>query len=190
MRLTGGTARGRILKSAPGEGMRPALAILRKSLFDILGPRVADRRVLDLFAGAGSLGFEALSRGASFCRFVESNRHCAAAIEANIATLGFTGSSEVLVADVFRPDRYLGEGSPFHIVFVAPPYRYFTDPSFARSLAGTLERLASAPALENDALIIVEHREGEGLSSPIPRLEQIDERRYGQTVLLFFRKID
>src|ERR1700704_3551859 len=84
--VIGGSARGRRLKSPPRD-VRPSAAILRRSLFDILGPEVLDAQVLDLYAGAGSLGIEALSRGAAACLFVDRDRRCVEVIRANLALL-------------------------------------------------------------------------------------------------------
>lgn len=121
MRVVGGSAKGRRLRSTRAAEMRPTTDMARRTIFDILGADVHDARVLDLFAGAGTLGIEALSRGARDATFVESAREACAVIRDNIRTTGFDDGARVVCADVLR---YLSKRAnmPFDLVFLDPPY--------------------------------------------------------------------
>jgi len=147
--VIGGEARGRKLRSPPGP-VRPTAAILRRSLFDILGPRVAGARVLDLYAGAGTLGIEAISRGAAFCDFVERDRRCANVIAENLALAdaGARGRVHRAGAEAWL-ERHLEVLLECGLIFLDPPYG---DPGLMRIL-----RLLAVPdRLRPDALVVVE----------------------------------
>ncbi|HSQ37401.1 MAG TPA: 16S rRNA (guanine(966)-N(2))-methyltransferase RsmD [Acidimicrobiia bacterium] len=169
MRVIAGIAKGRRLLAPRGEGTRPMMDRAREGLFSSLGGTVAGARVLDLYAGTGSLGLEALSRGAADAVFVERGRAALAALRANVAAVGLGG--EVVAGDV---DTYLERAAgPFDLVFVDPPY--------ARPLAsveralGRLVRLLAA-----GGTVVLHRRAGEGLGL-LPGLAVIDRRRYGDT---------
>lgn len=122
MRVVAGAAKGRRLVAPAGTSTRAATERVRESLFAILEPRVADARVLDLFAGAGTLGIEALSRGAAHATFVERDRRALAALRANVAATGVAERSRVVATDV---SAFLGGGAaggPFDLVFCDPPF--------------------------------------------------------------------
>ena len=121
IRITGGEAKGRKIKSPPGLKTRPIIASLRKVLFDTLGERVLGARMLDVFAGVGTVGIEALSRGASFAVFVEKDPRVARIIRENLDMLGYADKAVVLVRDAFKP-AFLESLSPFDIIFLGPPY--------------------------------------------------------------------
>jgi len=169
MRVIAGLAKGRRLLAPRGEGTRPMMDRAREGLFSSLGERVAGARVLDLYAGSGSLGLEALSRGAEAAVFVERSRAALAALRANVAAVGLGG--EVVAADV---DGYLERAAgPYDLVFVDPPY--------ARPLASVESTLRRLPALlAAGGTIVVHRRAGEGLGR-LPGLTVIDRRRYGDT---------
>lgn len=120
MRIIAGEFGGRRLGTPPGEGTRPMLDRVREAVFSTLGDRVPGAHVLDLFAGTGSLGLEALSRGASHVRFFESDRRMAAVLRANVQALGVEERCEVIVRDALDA-RSWGEG-PFDLLFLDPPY--------------------------------------------------------------------
>lgn len=120
IRLTGGRDKGRYIKSPDGLKTRPISANLRKVLFDTLGDRIIDARVLDVFAGVGTVGFEALSRGAREVIFIEKEPKMAKIILENARLLGYTDRVRVLVKDAFKVESYL-EGT-FDIIFLGPPY--------------------------------------------------------------------
>ena len=126
MRVIAGEARGRKLSAPPGLATRPTLARVRESMFSRLSVRVEfdGLRVLDLFAGTGSLGIEALSRGAAHVTFVESARAAITALRRNLAALGFSGRARVLQSDVLRAlEKLSEEGAQFDLVLLDPPYR-------------------------------------------------------------------
>ncbi len=151
----------------------------KEALFSSLGAAVTDAHVLDLYAGSGSLGLEALSRGAASCRFVERNRVALAALRANIDAVGLGG--EVIPTEVgrFLGDARHGSGPPADLTFVDPPY----DLALA-SVTSVLEELE--PRLSEDATVIVHRRFGETPPDRIDSLLLGDRRRYGDTELWFF----
>lgn len=123
MRIISGEAKGRVLKTRDGKGTRPTDARAREMLFNILGARVVGARFLDLYAGTGSVGLEALSRGASSCIFVEQNAVACAAIRQNIKMCGWNGRAQVWQSNVKTALKTLGDdGKSFEIVFADPPF--------------------------------------------------------------------
>jgi 16S rRNA (guanine966-N2)-methyltransferase len=151
MRVIAGEAHGRRLRAPRGLVTRPATARVRASIFSRLSARteIAGTRVLDLFAGSGSLGLEALSRGASRAVFVDSSRPAAAAIRDNLRVLGLGGRAEVMVAGVDRALAMLSaRGERFELVFVDAPYRDDTS-------AAVLAALAADRLLGADAYVVV-----------------------------------
>jgi 16S rRNA (guanine966-N2)-methyltransferase len=182
MRVVGGRLRGRALVAPKSAAIRPTADRLRESLFNILthayGDPVTDARVLDLFAGTGALGLEALSRGAAFALLVDDAAQARALMRDNVTTLGLGGT-----ARIFRRDATgLGEAHP-----VEPFSLAFLDPPYGQGLA---ERaLASARAgkwLLPDALIVVEEAADAGFKPPAGFAE-IERRRYDDTELIFLK---
>ena len=175
LRVTGGESRGRRLRMP--KSIRPTQGIVKEAIFNLVGPRVEDARVVDLFAGSGALGIEALSRGAAHVTFVDRVPRGLAILRQNLDELGFKSSSGVVRAEV---GRWL-ESSPDEIkeadlVFLDPPYG---DPVFERSLKA-LDRLSG------DATIVAEYSRHQTL----PRLERLRverERRYGDTMVAVLR---
>lgn len=171
-RIIGGRARGRRL-SVPEGPVRPTADRVREALFNVLehrlGARIEGARVLDLFAGAGTLGLEALSRGAASVRLVEADRRVAGVLAENARRVG--GDAQVVRA---RVERFLaGAAAPYDLVFLDPPY--------ASGLAGpTLEHLAEGGWLAPGAVVCVEHRAGEAPPAPAG-LATVFSRRYGDT---------
>jgi len=169
MRVIAGIAKGRRLLAPRGEGTRPMMDRAREGLFSSLGGAVAGSRVLDLYAGTGSLGLEALSRGAADAVFVERGRAALAALRENVAAVGLGG--EVVAGDV---EAYLERAAGrFDLVFVDPPYA-LPLASVERDL-GRLVRLLAA-----GGTVVLHRRAGEGLGL-LPGLTVIDRRRYGDT---------
>jgi 16S rRNA (guanine966-N2)-methyltransferase len=172
MRVIAGRYGGRRLQAPPGAATRPTSDRVREALFSVLGERVLDARVLDLFAGSGALGIEALSRGAAEATFVDSAPAAIRALEANLRALG--ADAEVRRADA---RRFLGGASAaarqYDLVFLDPPYR----------LAGRLgsELTAALPAvLAPGAAVVAESDRRAPLELGLPIL---DERRYGDTLI-------
>lgn len=183
MRVVAGTAKGRKLKAPKTPGTRPVMDRVKTALFDILARRVKGTRFLDLFAGTGSIGIEALSRGASAATFIELGPEALRCVRDNLATTGFTGQSEVLRTDAFKfLESAQAAGRRYDIVYVAPP-------QYQGLAAKALAQLDAAPLTEPGGLVIVQvdPREGaEVRGVPLSTLRESDERRYGSTLLLFY----
>jgi 16S rRNA (guanine966-N2)-methyltransferase len=174
VRIIAGTAKGRRLRAPEGKGTRPMMDRVREALFSSLGARTGGAAVLDLYAGSGSVGLEAASRGAARVVFVERSRMALAALRDNVESVGLGG--EVVAGDVLA---YLGDaGERFDLVFVDPPYD-LPLPSVEEVL-GLL-----APLLEADGIVIVHRRAGSG-EPRVPGLEMVDRRRYGDTEITRF----
>ncbi|MBI5369226.1 MAG: 16S rRNA (guanine(966)-N(2))-methyltransferase RsmD [Planctomycetes bacterium] len=186
LHIIAGSARGTKLLSIPGHKIRPALARVRTSLFDILTPALADARVVDLFAGTGSVGLEAVSRGAASCLFVELDPECAAVLRRNIARLRFGARAPVLLGDALAWRPAAGD-PPLDLVFVDPPYRLYGEPATRAQLRMLFDE-GLAPALAPDARIVAEHPAGDRLEDELRALVLADRRRYGQTELSFFAR--
>ena len=182
MRIVAGEFRGRPLAAPAGRATRPTADRLRQTLFDILahahGNPVGGARVLDLFAGTGALGLEALSRGAAWALFVEEAVAARAVIRTNIEALGLTGRTRI-----FRRDATdlgpAGTVAPFGLVFADPPYgKGLGERALASAVAGGWLAPGALAVLEEDAAAEL---------TPIAGLQVVDERRIGGTQLLFFR---
>jgi 16S rRNA (guanine966-N2)-methyltransferase len=170
--------RGRLVKAPPGLNTRPTSAKVREALFAILGPRVIDARVADLFAGSGALGLEALSRGAAWCLFVDQAPAALKLLGQNIAALGLMGRAKVVGLDLASPAaaRRLAEQGPFDLVLADPPY--------GKGLVAATLALAAGGLLAPEAWLVVEHSPRERPEAP-EGLELSDRRAYGQTELSF-----
>ena len=179
MRVIAGSAKGRILKSVPGSGTRPITDRVKKALFDILGPSIARTRVLDLFAGTGSVGIEALSRGAAYATFVERERRAIRTIEENLAITGLAGKDRVVQEDVFHFLARQAE-QPFDIVYIAPP-------QFQGLWARTLQALDETAHLARGGVVIMQIFPKEYAPLDLTRLKLVDQRRYGSTLLCFYQ---
>jgi 16S rRNA (guanine(966)-N(2))-methyltransferase RsmD len=181
LRVIAGTAKGRRLKMVPDGGTRPITDRVKQSLFDILADDVAGATFLDLFAGTGSVGIEALSRGAARAVFVESDRAALKVIADNLAHTGLAAKAQVVRGDVFQ---YLA-GPPreaFDIVYVAPP-------QYAGLWRRTLELLDQRPDwLNPDGLAIVQIHPVEYQDLSLAHLRLDDERKYGSTLLAFYER--
>lgn len=173
LRVTGGRLRSRRLRAPPGADVRPTADRVREALFARLGD-LQGAAVLDLFAGSGALGIEALSRGAESLVCVERSRRCAAVLRANLESLGVAAESRVLESDALRALRRLGAaGERFDLVLIDPPY---ASDAAGRALAALIETRVLVPG----AMVVVES--GRCHACPVPRgLERVDQRRYGDT---------
>lgn len=181
MRVIGGRLGGRALATPRGSATRPTSDRVREALFSILGA-VDGATVLDLYAGTGALGIEALSRGASRATFVENGKAALAALRENLVKLGLVESATVLATRVEQVGRKLASGTArFDLVFADPPYEAVRDGRAGRAL----EQLVEAGLLAPSARIVVEHG---GADAP-PELSglALDEtRRYGDTAISFY----
>jgi 16S rRNA (guanine(966)-N(2))-methyltransferase RsmD len=190
MRVVGGSARGRKLLVVPGDGTRPILDRVKTALFDILRPRIPDMAVLDLFAGSGSVGIEALSQGAAHCSFIDLGQPAVATIRKNLATTGFADRAEVRQADAFA---YLaGTERSFDLIYVAPPQYRDLWIEAMRRIAARPELLRGPSAgtgEESDSgLVIVQIDPKEYQALDLGELCEVRQKRYGNTLLLFFER--
>jgi 16S rRNA (guanine966-N2)-methyltransferase len=174
LRIVAGIFGGRRIEAPAGDSTRPTSDRVKEALFSILGP-IEGATVVDLFAGSGALGLEALSRGAARVTFVEADRKAAAILRRNIETLGCEGRATLIVDRAERSLTRLPKG--IDLVLMDPPY------AVVASAASLLDRLVDAGAFGEGARVCVEHRTGEA-----PRLERIAldaPRVYGDTSLSF-----
>ena len=182
MRVIAGTARGVRLRVPRGMKVRPTSARVRTSLFSILGERVEGARTLDLFAGSGALGIEALSRGAAFCCFVENFPAALAALNQNLERTALADRALVLRADAFRALPRLNDHGPFDLVFLDPPYRHLKE---GNRLAALLAGLGGPGHLSQGALVVVQHDSRVAVPARTGRLRRNDVRVYGNTTITF-----
>lgn len=185
MRIISGSARGRRLLSPKNYLVRPTADRVKESIFNILSVLMGsfDRcGVLDIFAGTGNLGIEALSRGAVNAIFIDSHKDSVNLIKKNLQVCGFDERARVFGAEALSALRFLEKGeATFQLVFMDPPYR--------QGHAGrTLEYLASSSLIEEDSLVVVEISSDEALLSEYGSLKEFDRRVYGDTVIAFFRR--
>ncbi len=176
MRIIGGAFRGRRLAPVPRHGVRPTADPVREALFNILGPRITGRPFLDLAAGTGAVGLEALSRGAEPIVLVERSRAALRVIAANLGRLDLEDDPRVTVvaADVGAFLDRPGGPRPVGIAFLDPPWG-------ERALPRWIERLGEGGWLDADSLVVVEHAARETPS--LPGLEVVWQRRYGDSAL-------
>jgi 16S rRNA G966 N2-methylase RsmD len=218
MRVVTGEAKGKKLKSPKTVGTRPIMDRVKTALFDILGADVNDARFLDLFAGTGGVGIEALSRGAQQATFIEMNPQIVRLIHENLQITGLTGRAEVIHGDSFKflqahmprtatseqatppstrgnssrertlhlPAPKNGQARTYDIIYVAPP-------QYEEMAARALSMLDVASLCANDGQVIIQihPKERSGVAAvECLNFELTDERRYGSTLLMFYRRLD
>jgi 16S rRNA (guanine966-N2)-methyltransferase len=177
VRIVAGEFRGRVLGAPAGMDTRPTSEKVREAVFNILGDIEGDH-VLDLFAGSGALGLEALSRGAAHATFVDAARAALIAVRANLRELGVEGRATVVAGDaVAVVGRHAGP-APWRLVFVDPPYR--------SDLAARVIGALPAARLAADARVIIEHDRRNAPPDALGSLLRTDQRRYGDTLVSFF----
>ena len=185
-RVIAGSARGTRLL-APGEGTRPMGDRVKQTLFAILEPKLPGAKVLDLFAGSGAGGIEALSRGAARAVFVERDQTAVRSIGENLARARVADRGMVHKADAiaYLRDRAAAEG-PFGVVLVDPPY---AEPALMET---ALARLGDPPAaiLTSDAIVVAKHFWRTPPPESIGLLASVRSRRFGETALTFYRRVD
>ncbi len=199
MRVVTGEAKGRKLKTPKTAGTRPIMDRVKTALFDILSREVKGARFLDLFAGTGSVGIEALSRGASHATFIEMNHKILQLVRENLQITGLADRAEVLHSDAFKflqayqvpANMSAGTGSVptnqkriYDIIYIAPP-------QYEELAARALALVDSSTLCADEALIIVQihPKERPGVAAvECKHFELTDERRYGSTLLMFYRQ--
>lgn len=180
MRISGGRLSGRALKDPTTRAIRPMRDAVRMALFNIWGGQVEEGAFLDLFAGTGSVGIEALSRGARRATFVEQLPQALRVLEGNLRTLELESQSDVISSDVFAALDRLSALGPFDLIFVGPPY--------GQGLAErTLQALSAGAILAPDGCLAAEVFRKEHLQERYGRLAQARARQYGDNLLVFYR---
>ncbi len=179
IRIISGERKGKNLFTVPGIATRPTSNRVRESVFQILGSRVLNARVLDLFAGTGALGIEALSRGAEFVLFVDYDRKPVSVIRKNLKICRYESHAKVLQLDLLKGSKWLTAlGTQFGLAFMDPPYRQQAIPSM-------LDCLHENKTLSPDALVVAEH----GTAEPPLEIKAPfclkDQRKYGKTLVSF-----
>ncbi len=186
MRILGGEARGRVIRSREGNATRPTDSRSREMLFNIIAPRLAENRVLDLYAGSGSLGLEALSRGAESCLFVEQNAQACRAIGDNIRALGWENRATIWQNSVQKALRILVEREKkFDLVFADPPFDRASElPQLRQSLDNAAQLLHNGKKPFSGLLVVQHHWKAKiGLSASFALVQ---ERRAGESLLSFW----
>ncbi|MBI3948249.1 MAG: 16S rRNA (guanine(966)-N(2))-methyltransferase RsmD [Armatimonadetes bacterium] len=188
MRIIAGSAGGRVLKSFRGPGVRPTADRVRESWFGALGARVLGAHFLDLYAGTGAVGIEALSRGAARCVLVERSRQGAAVVRENLKVLGDlpAGAAEVRAMDALAaPGALEREGREFDLVFADPPYEDAAAPGKVLERLGRSQRL-----LAPGAQVTIQHSKRVALPEVSGRLRRTQARTYGDTALSVYEVDD
>ena len=191
MRVVGGSARGKTLLLVPGKGTRPILDRVKTALFDILRPRIAGMRLLDLFAGSGSVGIEALSQGAAHCTFTDLGREAIATIKKNLDSTGLSANATVRQTNAL--DFLKITPGPFDLIYIAPP-------QYKNIWIEALQRLDARPELlsapdpddpdnaESSGLAIAQIDPREYQTIDLATLHETRQKRYGNTLLVFFER--
>src|SRR5712691_7845017 len=188
MRVIAGTYRSRILKSLKGLALRPTSDRLRETLFNVLAPNIAGSRFVDLFAGTGAIGIEALSRGAAEVVFIENHAPAATLIRRNLESLDITTGVTVLAVDALRGLAMLAarknSGAPaFNHIFLDPPY------AAAEDYSRVLEFLGAADLLALGGIVIAEHRRKFDLCEEARTLRRFRVLKQGDAALSFYRRL-
>ncbi|HVS81230.1 MAG TPA: 16S rRNA (guanine(966)-N(2))-methyltransferase RsmD [Pyrinomonadaceae bacterium] len=187
MRIIAGKYRGRRLKIPPSLQTRPTSDRLRETLFNILAPRIEGARFLDLCAGSGTVGIEALSRGAAHVTFVDQSRKMSVLIEANLDEFGVDDHEREVVcgeASAFLQQRAKREAAPFEILFYDPPYA--TDYEVVLDYVGDHR----ARLLTEDGVMIVEHHKKKDLPEVLAGLQRYRSLKQGESCLSFYRRVN
>jgi 16S rRNA (guanine966-N2)-methyltransferase len=179
LRIISGRFKGKKLHSVPGLTIRPTADRLRESIFNILSHEVLNAVVLDLFAGTGALGMEALSRGAESAVFVDNNPGTLSVIQRNIISCSFDKQAHIIKWDIRKNLNCLKSAGPaFDLVFMDPPYNL-------GMIKPALFNLDQTGSLKKGARIVVEHSPPEPIPDRIFRFEIADQRKYGKTLVSF-----
>jgi 16S rRNA (guanine966-N2)-methyltransferase len=181
MRITGGRLKGRVLLGPKGRRIRPTADRVREAVFNLLGQDLSGYRVLDLFSGTGSLGLEALSRGAAYAVFIDNLNESIDLIKKNIERCGQRRSSRILMRDLARgiPRGHAFLKNKFDLVFLDPPYAGDMAPTLAAEIA-------SEECLSAMARVVIETGKGTDLPTFLSGLSRVDARIYGDTKISIY----
>jgi 16S rRNA (guanine966-N2)-methyltransferase len=182
MRVIGGNARGRRLKVPKGQAVRPTSGRVKEAMFNILPHDLSGFKVLDLFAGTGNVSIEALSRGAAEAMLIDSSAQSGKAIRENLRRLRVVNRTKVWITPVVRAVRLLARrGESFDLIFLDPPYEQ-------RLIEATLKAIDSGDLLRRSGVAIAEHSVRESVQTRYGGLALDDQRRYGSTLLSFYKR--
>ena len=188
MRVVAGSAKGKQLLLVPGSGTRPIMDRVKESLFDILRPQISGMVVLDLFAGTGSVGIEALSQGATHCTFIDRGHKAVATIKKNLDLTGLADRATVLNADALK---YLKETTQtFDLIYIAPPQFKNLWVEALRLIPGRLTPASDAAAESEEekepglAIAQIDPKEYETVD--LGPIREVRQKRYGNTLLIFY----
>jgi len=180
MRISGGKVKGTRLKTLPKRSVRPTTGVVRQAIFSLLENRTTNwHRVLDLFAGSGTLGIEALSRGAEWVDFVDYRKSCCDLIRTNLKKIGVMQRAHVYCCRVSKAVTFLERS--YDIIFIDPPYSNSTANNLLRDLA-------SSKLLDKNSTIVLCHANRFPLNSDYDGLHLIEQRRYGDTFIFIYQK--
>jgi 16S rRNA (guanine(966)-N(2))-methyltransferase RsmD len=182
MRIIAGSYRSRPLEAPAGLATRPTSDRLRETLFNVLAPRIKGANFLDLYAGSGAVGLEALSRGAAHVEFVERAEPALRVLRGNLARLGLTGGFRIHNASVKAVLRKMTAGAAFDVVFLDPPYDAAEEYEASLGLLGG----AAAGLLADGAVVIAEHRKKEQLEDAYAGLKRTRLLKQGDAALSFY----
>jgi len=177
MRIVGGACKKRPIR-VPEGGVRPTKGIVRGAIFNIIADNITDAEVLDIFAGSGALGLEALSRGARYCTFIEKR---AATLRTNITELSFRKQTTILAHDFQRALRQLKKRA-FDLIFADPPY----NKNLAQKVSDLVKRHG---LLTNNGMLIIEHSPREKISVPA-KFYVLKQRKYGDTMITIIKNTE
>jgi 16S rRNA (guanine966-N2)-methyltransferase len=181
MRITGGQVRGRLLASLRGWNIRPTSDRVREAIFNLIGQDVSGFKVLDLFAGTGCLGIEALSRGASRALFIDNSIQSTKLIKKNLARCGYESLGSVLKKDLTKglPRKHLLIKQKFDLIFLDPPYE-------KRMIPPLLGELSDRDILASPSIAVAECFKTEILPEVLGRLQMVSFRTYGETKISIY----
>ncbi|MDK2822184.1 MAG: rRNA (guanine966-N2)-methyltransferase [Clostridia bacterium] len=182
MRVIAGMCRGKRLKSVKGLSTRPTADRVKEAVFNVLGSRIIEAKVLDLFGGTGNIGIEALSRGAKFVYFVEKDRKAVQIIKENVTWCNFNEKVEIYPVDCFKALKILKEKNiKFNLVYLDPPYKLLI-------IDDLLEEIAKTDLLDVNGIIIAETAKNTELLSNFDHLNKVREDHYGDTKITYYQR--
>lgn len=182
MRIITGSAKGRVILAPEGLDTRPTSDRVKEALFNIISKKIHASNVLDLFAGTGNLGLEAISRGAKRCTFTEKNNNTYRILEKNVSNLGFAGSCELYKMDAIELLTNLGkQNKKYDIIFLDPPYSMGL-------VEKSIELINKHMLLAEKGIIISEHDETERVQEKVEALVNYRTERYGRTKIYFWHR--
>jgi 16S rRNA (guanine(966)-N(2))-methyltransferase RsmD len=181
LRIISGSAKGMRIASVPGDTTRPITDRVKEALFNILGMDIIDSRFLDLFGGTGSVGIEALSRGAAFCRFLDKSNRAVTIIRDNLRHTKLENKSQVLNTDALKYFNTTLD-DPFDYIYIAPP-------QYKQMWITVIKQLDENPLwMVEDAWVIVQIHPIEYEEIELSNLREFDQRKYGSTLLVFYER--